>query len=457
MEKKYYDIIVSLIKQNDKFIGCEPILEDIIEDVYAHSKIVLGSVTNEDVIAAYLKKVVATSLITVPKKLNFNIKQKHRIISNVQAITNIDIQKPSIEEPSDSSQEELAFENETISELSELKIETPEAVENIQIEETIPEAVEFEQEIPQSDLTLSFVEEFEQDEPDTEEEVSLIESMNESTEPESESEEAPEITESLSSSIDAIETIEENDSDILSFDISEEDTALAVAAEEEEFFANDSSEIQEETVEIDTLETLQEEDTPFLQASIIEESEEEGEEATPNIDKTLVDKMINGLSAAETDENTDNQLEANENDDSLQISFDSNDEIILAEDPLSENDFSLEAPAFEELASEEEPIINEIIEESHNIESAVKEVSNEIVFPDYNCFNYEPEAIEFAEEEICSDLIAYNTKHPDKKLLEICQLKYKENLSVSEIAEALEFSEETVLEVLNDIIELVKD
>ncbi len=67
MEKKYYDIIVSLIKQNDKYSGCEPILDDIVQDVYDHSKVVLGSVTNEDVIAAYLNKVVATSLITVPK------------------------------------------------------------------------------------------------------------------------------------------------------------------------------------------------------------------------------------------------------------------------------------------------------------------------------------------------------------------------------------------------------
>ena len=69
MEKKYYDLIISLIKEHRKFADYENILEEIVNDVYEHSKVVIGSVTNEEVLNAYIKKVVSTSMITVPKKL----------------------------------------------------------------------------------------------------------------------------------------------------------------------------------------------------------------------------------------------------------------------------------------------------------------------------------------------------------------------------------------------------
>ena len=77
MEKnKYYDLIVELIKENQKFPGHEDILDAIAEDVYNHAKVVLNSVTNEDVISAYLEKVISTSIITVSKKLNKNTRMR---------------------------------------------------------------------------------------------------------------------------------------------------------------------------------------------------------------------------------------------------------------------------------------------------------------------------------------------------------------------------------------------
>ncbi len=73
MEKtnKYYSIIENLVKQHKKFPGYESILEDIIDDVYSHSEVIINSINNENVIKAYLEKVISTSIITVPKKLNF--------------------------------------------------------------------------------------------------------------------------------------------------------------------------------------------------------------------------------------------------------------------------------------------------------------------------------------------------------------------------------------------------
>ena len=81
MEKQYYDLIVSLIKKHRKFNGCEAILEDIVQDVYEHSIVVLGTVSNDDVVNSYLQKIINTSIITVPKKLNVNTRTPHRIIT----------------------------------------------------------------------------------------------------------------------------------------------------------------------------------------------------------------------------------------------------------------------------------------------------------------------------------------------------------------------------------------
>lgn len=99
MEKRYYDLIIKLIKEHRKYSGLEAILEDIANDVYEHSKIVISSVTNEEVIAAYLSKVVAVSIVTVPKKMNFNVKTRHHVITTIAPQTTKEIQTaPSIEQ-----------------------------------------------------------------------------------------------------------------------------------------------------------------------------------------------------------------------------------------------------------------------------------------------------------------------------------------------------------------------
>lgn len=79
MEKtnKYYRVIEKLVKEHKKFAGNEEFLDDIIDDVYSHSEVVINSIANESVIDAYLKKVVGISIITVPKRLG-----KHQEIQN---------------------------------------------------------------------------------------------------------------------------------------------------------------------------------------------------------------------------------------------------------------------------------------------------------------------------------------------------------------------------------------
>ena len=80
-ENKYYSLIRDLVKNHRKFPGYEAILEEIIDDVFAHSEIIINSIDNEDVIKSYLEKVISTSIITVPKKMHFNTAANHRVIT----------------------------------------------------------------------------------------------------------------------------------------------------------------------------------------------------------------------------------------------------------------------------------------------------------------------------------------------------------------------------------------
>lgn len=395
MEKKYYDIIVSLVKQNEKYAGCEPILDDIVQDVYDHSKVVLGSVTNEDVISAYLNKVVATSLITVPKKLNFNTRNKHRIISNVEAITNVSLPQ---------KKEEVVEEEEPLT-LTEL--ETSDTLSE-------PEELTFEPELLEEEPVITeVVEEIQEIEPEAPQEEELAE-------------------ESIIEEPVAIEeeelTFEADEPESLSFDMQDE-----APVEIEEIITESVAE-PEETFELAVEETEEEDDFFAIP------------EAEQDVDKTLVDKMINGvpseieeLSPLEETETEPFELIEETEDEPVSIEQ-------VAEEEVVEESFELDLDN------------SEVLEELEPAElEEVSDLSSDYKVPTFECFSYEPEKPEFFEDEICADLQEFDSKHPEKKLLQVCKLKYEEKLSVSEIAEKLEFSEETVLDTLNDIIELVKD
>ena len=94
--QKYYELIASLVKEHKKYDGLESILDDIVTDVYEHASVVLNSVTNDDVLESYLRKVVVTSIITVPKKkgLSISTKKVHPCIDLTRPV----LQEDSIEE-----------------------------------------------------------------------------------------------------------------------------------------------------------------------------------------------------------------------------------------------------------------------------------------------------------------------------------------------------------------------
>ena len=50
-----------------------------------------------------------------------------------------------------------------------------------------------------------------------------------------------------------------------------------------------------------------------------------------------------------------------------------------------------------------------------------------------------------------------NSKFPEKHILEICKLKYNQNLSVKEISEHINLEISCIIEALNEIIDAIKD
>lgn len=405
MEKKYYDIIVTLIKKNEKFIGCEPILDDIAQDVYEHSKVVLGSVSNEDVIAAYLNKVVATSLITVPKKLNYSTRNKHRVIKQVQAITGVEVQ------PIQNSIEEAAAFEETDSILEDIS-------NDVVLEEQL------DMDISTEDITTETENEDYQEENNLESELTIEEEF--SIEPSLETED---ISTNENTDAEQIMTLE-NDEEV--------DTENIIEEEDNDEHKSDVP-VEEDSI---------------LQEDVIEEAD---------VDISLVDNMINGVSTIDNNQDLDRE-------DNILLETEGEDLVLeleeqeflpnTIEDDIEELTLDIEekteaAPLAAAEAAEEEVDSIEQLHENNTKDDIIKETNLEL--PNYSCFNYEPEAPDFAEDEICSDLRNYNSKHPDRKILDICNLKYKEKMSVPDIADTLAISEEAVLETLNDIIELVKD
>ena len=123
-ENKHYHLIESIVKEHKKYPGLESILDDIIDDVYSHSEVILNSVTNESVVRAYLEKVVSTSLITVSKRLGYrsNNKAKTAPVNNnlIEKNTNLQVNKHLVDKMINnvSSEDYTSFKQPNIQEIS---------------------------------------------------------------------------------------------------------------------------------------------------------------------------------------------------------------------------------------------------------------------------------------------------------------------------------------------------
>ena len=548
-ENKYYNLIENLIKNHTKFPGYEAILEDIIDDVYAHSEVIINSIDNESVINSYLEKIITTSLITVPKRMNLNNNVRHRVIQTPSQILNkpepdsvsaveseqadisnqdLDVQKANpefvdkmINSINNDNNELFEQEKESDDILSEIdsviteedledSIElTEENFENINesdLSEDITEIEDISADYESSDIDINS-EKLDTEEPvdddfslqaeesieELEPNVQLQSDENESivdvitpdeelllVEPDSddnviiESEEQENLSEasgellnfednesSVSEKNTVIETIEE---DSLPFDNNNEDIDTEDLVQEESTFDNiydsvyESEDVQTtfdnidenqnitEDIEEDTIDILPEVNDDSSFEELTENSEDE-----INIDNSMEDINIltDNYDFHQSDENELENIAENSDfiseTDSIELSINDENSSISQEIEISDNDSAIDNDVDFDLAAE---FVNN-----------QKEKSEDINFKpiDYSAFDYTPNRNSISEkiDVVTEKLAQLNNENPELEILKIFDLKYKQKLSINEIASELNVKEQDVIDILNKLIELV--
>ena len=538
-ENKYYGIIENLVKKHKKFPGLESILEDIIDDVYSHSEVIIKTVTNEDVINAYLEKVVSTSIITVPKKMNFHPEIKHRSFIREHNTIKVDqklidkmINAPEIIKPIEPVAEEVKQEEISVEEEHPQIIQEPIIDDSVNID-TIDLEMQPEPYKTQEVASLDF----EQAETEEAEEVVTTNS--------------PSNVQNIDNSIDLgnfTETIPDDlsinfaddNNDIneladepISLD-TEEISEAPLAIEEPEPFKSDEVIEPAEIILPETLEAEQNEVLDLSEDASIEEFKEGLEVKATEEDITesstdftdLVENTENEEDLASfdfsneieetNDEENHTELENLDQNSELTASSDIQDDIteILTTDE-NPDDLEVFGTSQEELAlPEEEEELNPVISDSDDLidsgnlnedfalnpvedelEEFMPEASGELdllqggdissleelepeplfepeelteVSPeepqtfattDYSKFDFTPENNEpdnnIDIELVAKDLQELANKNPDLNILEIYNMKYKENAQISQIAAKLDLSENKVIDALNEIIAVI--
>ncbi len=373
--EKYYDLIVSLIKSNRRYPGCEDILDSIVDDVYAHANVVLNTVSNESVVTSYLTKIVTTSMITVPKRLGVVHKKQE-----------------TIEFPETEMQEIIPSE-ETV-DVQETSLETEAETELDPVEDTL-ELLGEEDNIEES---LDEINQYDEDE----------------------------------------EIVEEN----------------------------------EEQPEVEADEFIE------------EEEEEEEEEIAPVVDKTLVDRMINGVPQEENISEIEKFEEEEEEEETGEISDITEDTIEenllttedaeelplelaeeadlepVIEEAASLEDFDIDEAAEspnEEIYESDEEEISEPVESEEEVIDEDNAVDSEYECPSFKDLAFTPNKEDIDFSEILPEIDALDSKHPDLNILEIFNLKYKQRMSINDIAKDLNIEETDILKALNELMYLVKE
>ena len=514
MEKQYNDLIVSLIEKHPKYPGHESILNEIVEDVFQHARVVISSVTNEDVIVSYLNKVVSNSIVTVAKKNNINVRHRHTVNSILSSIDNqkvkqevvapkedsrIATQATVVEEinPSQDLELQLSLENEIPVQDVVAEVESVEVFEAVEeVTEEVADVV-----VPDSEETTLSDEEFVEklyldnsSELNNEEIISPIETENE-----------PIIEEPLEEQAAVVEEIKP-DMELVDKMINgvSDDSLTTIETTSE----SDSSDIIDSLDEIDTLDIMSEISEPEIDDKlevnnvesenlvILDEADElateQEETAVEFAQKVAMDVALEDFILADDDEGGQDIIE-----ELPEVSEELPEQLIEADDSeTSEEEVRVEevevVVALEEASDVVEISENNLLEETLEIDDSedngileldadsgiddflsisddtvidLEESSSENapvsrgVESRYSIFAFEPDkdASSYNSDEIISLLNDFNKKHPEYRVIEIAEMKYSENLSISDVAKNLGFTEDKVIEILNEIIDIVKD
>lgn len=418
--ENYKDLIVSLIKANRKYPGCEEILDDIVADVYQHAEVVLNTVQNESVITSYLNKIVMTSIITVSRKMGI---QSTR--SSVAAAIPI-VQTPVITTPKNNEKEpEL--------EAPELNLAYNAVSDDLEL---LNDDTELEEISEESDFSNKYAD---NESPDTEEiEENLFE-------------ENLELKDELE---------DELDEPVMDVDKTLVDKMINGITPTEEIIDVDSDVDEEILAELPSDDISPLENNEFEESEVLEPIEDSSilEETTPEIseDETLEEALPMENPDDETEdlsEITDISKEELPKEEVLEeLSFDN------TLDDLSEPfDLNVNEQEASLVIDDESEVLPEITESSPEIGNKDEAQDVEFKQPSYACFEYNPEQIEIEKDEIIKQIQNIQENYPETDVLEIFKLKYQENLSVDEIAEELNVDDSAILGILNELVYIVKD
>ena len=468
MEKtnKYYGVIEDLVKQNRKYQGLEPILDDIIDDVYSHSEVIINSINNDSVIQSYLAKVVSTSVITVPKRLGFQpeVQRKtvdaQQVLENVvhkqeKAVNTVLVDKMINNIAFDDKEEEPSLE-ESLS-LEELEVSEPQTPET-----TIETASETVNE--NKDLLISNDDKLEiktsnidtQDEisvSDNELNVLIGENDNEISDIDAQTEIVNETTESTEP-----ETIKESEQ------VSLELNDLDEISEEEETQHDKTDEIQT-SEEVDSIElepvladdsTLEISDEPLLQNDEIETHEEETLELHQDDSTNFNSLDIEDLNPVEEDSDTfeTKDLEILNSDDTSDVTLDIQDDDNIEQLETSTADDSPLDVISNNGLNQIADVITTTLEYPGNTSSE----NTDFKPTDYSVFSYSTDKYkdDIDAEEIVNEIKDLASKHPELNIINVYNLKFKDKLTIPQVASELNMSEDNVIEALNELVAIVQ-
>ena len=476
---KYYEIIENIVKQHKKYPGNEAVLEDIIDDVYSHSEVVINSINNENVINTYLSKVVSTSIITVPKKLGI-----HRAASVTPA------QAPQVSEQSA---------NKTLVDrmINELPADNPENYLGDWLNEEAkePDFVQMEQESaaqPEEVIEQEMLQPFFAN--GTTETFSVLEAFETAAEydtVESDEIEAPFETDKKSDNpvddlyeINAYQPEQVDIADTASADSDAEDEDIEIMPDLSEtgFDKTEITFTAEDDESVEILNLSQTEDnfnrTDELNNTEIGINEPQSNESAEilNLSQTEDETALPEVSAGEAvlnsiDEDTEDLTEISElsaDGDSFELQpLDDGTEIDAladlgngSEEMLVSDDFAELDDSRDMTLSEDSFQTEELSLESSDIPLADPESEETAVFTsvDYTKFDYTPDNKEdeyIDAESLLKEIKTLDGKRQDLNIMQVYNLKYKENCTIPQISLRLGMSEDNIIEALNELTGIV--
>ena len=376
MNNKYYDLIVSLVKQHRKYPECASILEDIVADVYQRANFVLTTITDENVLKEYLNKLVSTSIIIMSKKLNSKENSKNSIKTAIIETLNKNSKEDEEETSSyiiENNEEDIVDLNETIEPVKETELN--EIEDFCDLDEPSEEEVE-EIAMPSNNSEVD---------------ITLVDKM-----------------------INGVSTKPEEDSIVEPIEVE------TIDFEDEVISLDETTESAEET-ELDEVETIDFEDEIISLDETTESAEETELEEVETID--FEDEIISLDETTESAEET--ELEEVE-------TIDFEDEVISLDETIEPS---------------EETELEEVEENQVSDKSEIY----------HACFDFEPKENNLDIDLIQSELLSLDKKYSQKRILEICDLKYNKNLSISQIAEKTSLPIDDIISTLLDVVNAIKD